>query len=107
MNLAQKKCVPCEGGTKPFTSKEIKTYLSYLKTPWEVLEEVKIKHSFEFKTFKEAIEFVNKVAKIAEQEGHHPNIKIFYNRVVIELTTHAISGLSVNDFILARKIEEL
>lgn len=57
--------------------------------------------------FKEAIDFVVKVAKLAEEEGHHPDIFIFYSRVIIELWTHAIGGLSENDFILAAKIEEL
>lgn len=106
MDLTKKKCEPCEGGTKPFGSEEIKTYMSYLKTPWEVEDDgKKIERKFKFKDFKEAMQFVNKVADIAEQEAHHPDIKLSYNRVKVELWTHAIGGLSVNDFILASKIE--
>lgn len=107
MNLTQKKCVPCEGGTKPLEGEELKTYMSYLKTPWELVNNLRIKKEFKFKDFKEAIAFVNKIAAIAEEEGHHPDMYIFYNRVSIELTTHAISGLSVNDFILAKKVEDI
>ena len=103
-----KKCVPCEGGTKPLKGDELKTYMSFLKTQWELDEEKKkLEDTFKFKDFKEAMSFVNKIASIAEEEGHHPDIYIFYNKVTITLSTHAIGGLSVNDFILARKIEEL
>ena len=107
MDLTAQKCVPCEGGVKPFDSSEIKIYSSYLKLSWEVDDDHKIQKEFTFKDFKEAIVFVNKVAEIAESEGHHPDIEISYNKVEIELWTHAIGGLSVNDFIVARKIEEI
>ena len=108
MDLTKKKCEPCEGGTKPFNSEEIKTYMSYLKTAWEIEDDgKKIERKFKFKDFKEAMRFVNQVEDIAEQEGHHPDIEISYNKVEIELFTHAIGGLSVNDFILASKIEQI
>ncbi len=107
MDLTQQKCVPCEGGVKPFEKSEIEIYLTYLKTAWEVDDNKKIEKKFKFKDFKEVMEFVNKVASIAESEGHHPYIGISYNVVEIEIWTHAIGGLSVNDFILARKIEDL
>lgn len=92
---------------------EIKKYLAELKTPWEVLGGKKIRREFKFSAkggdspFMQAMDFVNKVAVIAESEGHHPDIYIFYNTVTIELWTHAISGLFENDFILAAKIEEI
>jgi len=105
--LIEKKCVPCEGGMQPFTEAQIKEYLSQLKTEWEVLDTKKIHKKFKFKDFKETIAFVNKVADLAEQEGHHPDITINYNRITIELFTHSIGGLSENDFILAAKIEQL
>ncbi|MBI4092046.1 MAG: 4a-hydroxytetrahydrobiopterin dehydratase [Candidatus Levybacteria bacterium] len=108
MDLTKKRCEPCEGGTKPFGSKEIETYMTYLKTPWEASEDLrKIERKFKFKDFKEAMKFVNKVAELAEQEGHHPNIFNSYNRVTITLWTHAINGLSINDFIMASKTELL
>lgn len=106
-DLATKKCVPCEGGRPPLSSDQIQKYLGQLKNLWKVVESKKIRFEFRFKNFKEAMSFVNKVAKIAEAEGHHPNILIYYNKVIIESTTHVIGGLSENDFILAAKIENL
>lgn len=107
MDLTKQKCVPCEGGVNPMKPAEVRTYLSYLTSDWSVDEDKKIEKDFNFKNFKEAMKFVNKVAEIAEEEGHHPDIEISYNKVEIELWTHAIKGLSVNDFIVARKIEEV
>jgi len=107
MNLAEKKCVPCEGGTPPLSSDQVKTLLGELTLPWNSADNSRISHEFKFKDFKGAIAFVNRVADIAELEGHHPDIHIHYNRVLIELWTHVIGGLSKNDFILARKIETL
>jgi len=104
--LKSRKCVPCEAGTPPLGVEEIKNYLSDLNN-WEVLENNKIIKEFKFKDFKEAMEFVNKVADLAENEGHHPNIGINYNKVEIVLWTHSIGGLSENDFILAIKLDNL
>ena len=106
MDLTQKKCVPCEGGAPAFSPKEVATYLAHIQN-WTSVEDKRIKKDFAFHDFKEAMEFVNKVAKIAESEGHHPDIHVFYNRVQLELWTHAVSGLSENDFILAAKIDIL
>lgn len=117
-DLAYKKCVPCEGGTPPFTNEQIQHYLKQLPADWDIIDgnptaeqarfrASKIKKQFKFKSFSEALSFVNKVAGIAEEEGHHPNIHIYYNKVVIELWTHATHGLSENDFIMASKIEQL
>jgi 4a-hydroxytetrahydrobiopterin dehydratase len=75
---------------------------------WELQpDEQKLVRSFKFKDFKEAMAFVNRVADLAEAEGHHPDILISWNRVRLELTTHAIKGLSENDFIMAARIGEL
>ena len=79
MDLTQKKCVPCEGGTKPLDSSEINTYMLYLKTPWEVDEDKEIEKKFQFKDFRESMQFVNKVAEIAEiGRDHHkpPNLPL-------------------------------
>ncbi len=105
MNLTQKRCVPCEAGAAPFNEVEIKEYISSLKEKWEVVKAKKIRLSFKFKDFKDAMRFVNAVAVLAEGEGHHPDIHIFYNKVIIELWTHTIGGLSENDFVLASKVE--
>ena len=105
MDLTKKKCIPCDGRTPVLEGSGVKDLLGKLKLAWEVVDGKKIKTKFKFKDFGQAMEFVNKVADLAEGEGHHPNIKIYYNKVVIELTTHVIGGLSENDFILASKIE--
>ena len=105
-NLAGKKCVPCEGGTPPLEAEKIQEYLKEVEG-WEVQENKLIKKTFKFKTFREGIDFVNQAANLAEEEGHHPDIHIRYNRVTFELTTHAIKGLSENDFIMASKIDLL
>ena len=107
IDLTKKKCVPCEAGTKPLNKEEMKRYLNQLKTPWNAVEDKKINRKFAFKDFKKAMAFVNKVADLAEKQGHHPDIHIYYNKVSIVLWTHAISGLSENDFIMAAKIESL
>lgn len=106
-DLTQKKCVPCELNTPPLTQEQYEPLFKELKLDWEVIEEKKIRHEFKFKDFLKAMEFVNKVAKLAEEENHHPNIHIYFSRVVIDLTTHSIKGLSENDFILAAKIEQI
>ncbi len=107
-SLKQGHCVPCEGGTAPLTETEENNY--HDATPqWELSREGvhKIIRSFEFKDFKEAIAFVNKIADLAELEQHHPNINLHdYKKVSVELYTHAINGLSTNDFIMAVKIDE-
>lgn len=106
-DLAKKKCIPCEIGTPSLTPKEYKILLKQLKLDWEVIEDKKIKHEFRFENYMDGIKFAEKVGKLAEEEDHHPNIHIYYKRVVIDLTTHNIGGLSENDFILAAKIEDL
>lgn len=105
--LASKRCVPCESGTPPLPKDQYEPFLKQLKLEWEVIEDKKIRHEFKFKDFVKAMNFVNKVADLAEEENHHPNIHIYYSRVVVDLTTHNIKGLSENDFILAAKIEEI
>ena len=107
-DLTQKHCVPCEGGVDPFTPEEIEKYNSVLATPWDVVDHKKIKREFKFKDFKEALDFINKVGELAESENHHPDIFLHnYKKVDITLSTHAIGGLSGNDFILAAKIDKL
>jgi 4a-hydroxytetrahydrobiopterin dehydratase len=106
--LAKKKCVPCEGGVPPLTFDEANKLLSQLDREWLVVDDAHLltKH-FAFKDFKETIGFVNKVATIAEEEQHHPDLTVSYGGVTVELMTHAIGGLSENDFIVAAKIDEI
>ena|SRR3989338_4403295 len=106
MDLTQKHCIPCESGDPPIAD-EKEDDLKVQVPQWLLLRdgEHKLRRQFKFKDFKEAIAFVNKVADIAESEGHHPDIYIFYNKVQLDLFTHAVGGLSENDFIMAAKID--
>lgn len=106
-DLSHKKCVPCEQWMPPLKGDAVKPYLTKLTLEWEVVDDMKIKHMFTFKDFKEAMRFVNGVADIANVENHHPDIFISYSKVKIILWTHFIKGLHENDFIMARKIEKL
>ena len=105
MHLTQKKCVPCEAGTKPLEEAKVNELLNQI--PNWTLKDGHLYKKFKFKNFIEAMKFVNSVAEIAEQEGHHPDFCVHYNKVEIELWTHAIKGLSENDFIAAAKIDNL
>ena len=105
MNLIEKKCVPCEGGTPPLAKPAIDVLIKEI--PLWSLKEGHLFRSFKFRNFKEAMVFVNSLAKLADEEGHHPDICIHYNRVEVELWTHAIKGLSENDFIIAAKADSL
>ena len=106
-DLAQKKCVACEGMVDPFVREEAVVLLKQVKD-WQLSEDAKaISKEFTFKDFAEALSFTNKVGAIAEEEGHHPDIELAWGKVKVHLTTHAIKGLSENDFILAAKIDAL
>lgn len=101
-----KKCLPCEGLVKKLRKQEVLKFIKNLKN-WKVLGLKKIRKEFVFKDFKEAMKFVEKIGFLAEKEGHHPDIFISYNRVILDLYTHSVSGLTENDFILASKINEI
>lgn len=107
-NLTEKHCVPCEGGEPPLEESEIKEYMEQVPE-WELLAEdtPQIHRRLKFDNFDKAMEFVNKVAEIAQEQGHHPDISISYNVVDLTLYTHAIGGLHENDFVMAAKIDEL
>lgn len=104
-NLLKKKCVPCEGGTAPMTEKETRAMLA--QTPEWKCDGKKITRVFLFKNFKETMAFVNKVAALAEEEGHHPDMGVHWGSAEIEFWTHAIGGLSENDFIMAAKVNAI
>lgn len=105
MDLQSKRCVPCEGGVPPLTTEEQKALLPQVPG-WQVIEERLVKN-FIFDGFPAAIAFVQRMADLAESEGHHPDFCVHYAKVEVSLWTHAIGGLSENDFILAAKIEPL
>ena len=109
-DLINKKCLPCEGGVIPFDVSEIHKYQKKVDG-WDIIknkEEIYLlEKKFIFLNFLESEEFVGKVGKISEKEGHHPDINFGWGYAKISITTHAIEGLSENDFILAAKIDLL
>lgn len=106
-DFADQHCVPCEGGTAPLGVEDAQGILEYMKG-WTLAPDAKsISREFVFKDFAEAMLFVNKVAEIAEREGHHPDITLRWNKVRLDLSTHAIGGLSNNDFIIAAQVNKL
>ncbi len=107
-NLAKKRCIPCEGGIDPYTPDIAEEMMKELSKDWMLVDDAHLLvREFRFKDFAQAMIFANKVAVIAEEENHHPEMAISWGNVSIELTTHAISGLSENDFIMAAKISEI
>ena len=107
IELAQKKCVACEGTEHPYNKTEAEVLLRQVHD-WKLSDDgTKISKQFTFKNFKEALAFVNEVGEVAEAEGHHPDITLGWGKVGIELTTHSIKGLSENDFILAAKVDTI
>ncbi len=109
-DLINKKCVPCEGGVLPFDISEIHKYQKKVDG-WEIIKDEKkiffLSKKFNFKNFLESQSFINKVGEISENEQHHPDILFGWGYAEIKITTHAIEGLSENDFILATKIDQL
>jgi thiol peroxidase len=101
---SQVHCVPCVAGTPPLAKNRVEQLFAGIEG-WELVEDKKIKKTFKFNDFLEAKYFVDIVSVIAQEQGHHPNIKIVYNKVTIILSTHAIGGLSENDFIMAGIID--
>ena len=106
-DLLSAHCQPCEGLLAPLDHEHIARYRAGLTLDWDTLEDAKIRRTFTFPSFRNAVAFVNRVADVAEEEGHHPNLHVRYDTVSVDLSTHAVHGLSPNDFILARKIEDL
>lgn len=110
VNLASQKCLPCEGGVPPLKGEELEkltTQLDEEAPGWELHDAKHLQKNFKFPDFKSALEFVNKISAIAEAEGHHPNIEFGWGFVRVVIWTHAIDGLSDNDFFLAAKIENI
>ncbi len=103
-----KKCVPCEGGTKPLPRAKVEEYLAVVPGWRAGTDFKKIEREFVFKDFVSAVGFFNKLATLAESEGHHPDLTLYsWNHLKVELSTHSIGGLSDNDFIVAAKANQL
>ena len=106
--LSERRCIPCEGGAEPLLPHEAEEMHAKINAEWMLIDDAHIlARQFTFPDFKSALAFVDKVGVIAEEEQHHPDITLAWGSVGIELSTHAISGLSDNDFILAAKIDAI
>jgi 4a-hydroxytetrahydrobiopterin dehydratase len=103
--LAQKKCVPCEGGVAPLTAGEAASLIKALKG-WALIDG-KLSKSYAFRNYHETMAFVNATAWVSHREDHHPDLLVGYNQCRVDYITHAIGGLSENDFICAAKIDAL
>ena len=105
-DLASKHCVPCRGGVPPLKGEELRQ-LSAQVSNWKVIDEHHIAKTFLFPDFKTALDFVNRVGAVAEEEGHHPDLTLTWGRVDVKTYTHKIDGLTESDFILAAKIDRI
>ena len=105
--LTQKSCVPCEGGVDPIKGDKLREYLQLIQEDWSIVDEHHLTREFDFPNFREALAFTNRVGELAEEEGHHPDILLSYGKAEVTIWTHAIDGISENDFILAAKIDQI
>ena len=106
--LADRRCVPCEGGAAPYTAEMARAALAELDPAWRLGADAgHIAREFRFKDFYRVMSFVNALAHVANLEDHHPDLELGYNYCRVRYTTHAIRGLSENDFICAAKIDRL
>ena len=105
-DLASKTCVPCRGGVPPLKGDALKALEQQLPS-WQVIEEHHLSKTFTFPDFRKALDFVNRVGEVAEEQGHHPDIYLAWGKAGITIWTHKIDGLTESDFILAAKIDRL
>jgi 4a-hydroxytetrahydrobiopterin dehydratase len=105
--LKDRKCVTLSPGAPSLDEKEIGDLLRMLPRGWEVVEKSRIRKAFSCKNFMEGMNFAREIARLAEEENHHPDLCIHYTGVEVEFSTHSVGGLSENDFIMAAKIEDI
>ncbi len=105
-DLASQECVPCKGDTPPLEGSELDA-LSGQVPEWSVVDEHHLTRKFEFGNFREALDFVNKVGELAEDQGHHPDINFGWGNAQITVFTHKIDGLTESDFVFAAKVDKL
>ena len=105
-DLASQTCVPCRGGTPPLKGEKLDDLWRQIPG-WEVVEEHHLRRRFRFKNFRQALDFVNRVGELAEEQGHHPDVGFGWGYAEVTVYTHKIDGLTESDFILDAKISEL
>ena len=105
--LAEKECVPCKGGVAPLKGRDLERLAAELSGGWRVVDEHHLEKEYEFRNFKTALAFTNKVGELAEAVQHHPDIYLAWGKVKLTLWTHKINGLTESDFVFAAKAEQL
>ena len=107
-DLTQKKCVPCEGGVAPLSREQAQALMKQLGSQWTLADDAKsIRSEWKFRNFYHTMSFVNAIAHVANAEDHHPDLEVGWGYCRVKYNTHAIGGLSENDFICAAKIDAL
>jgi len=105
--LSQKHCVPCKGGIPPLEGPAIAALLEQLDDSWSVVDDHHLVKTYDFPDFATALALVNRIGEVAEAEGHHPDLHLGWGRVRVEIWTHKIDGLTLSDFVLAAKCDDV
>jgi 4a-hydroxytetrahydrobiopterin dehydratase len=105
--LAEKQCVPCQGGAPPLRGDALVRLARELDGGWQVVGDRQLEKEYQFRNFRQALEFTNKVGELAEAQGHHPDIYLAWGKVKLTVWTHKINGLTESDFVLAAKADKL
>jgi 4a-hydroxytetrahydrobiopterin dehydratase len=105
--LAEKQCVPCKGGVTPLKGQDLARLTGELDQGWQVVDEHHLEKEYQFKDFRGALAFTNRVGELAEAQGHHPDICLAWGKVKLTIWTHKINGLTESDFVLAAKADRL
>jgi 4a-hydroxytetrahydrobiopterin dehydratase len=106
-DLAQKQCVPCQGGVPPLAGNDLARLARQLDAGWRVVNEHHLERDFTFQDFRQALAFTNRVGDLAEEQNHHPDIYLAWGKVKLTLWTHKIDGLTESDFVFAAKVDRL
>lgn len=105
--LSQQQCVPCRGGVPPLQGEELRALETELGSGWRVVDDHHLEKEFTFPDFVSALAYVNRVGDLAEEQNHHPDLALGWGRVVVQIWTHKIDGLTESDFVFAAKAEDL
>ena len=105
--LAEKQCVPCRGGVPPLRGEELERLRAQLHPDWQVVDEHHLERRFRFPDFRRALDFTNRVGELAEEQDHHPDLHLSWGKVLVQIWTHKIDGLTESDFVFAAKTDRL
>ena len=107
MALADQQCVPCRGGVPPLGTERIAELLRQFEPGWESVRDHHLRKTYKLKDFRSALAFIDRIGAMAEEQGHHPDLQLAWGKVVVEIWTHKIDGLTESDFIFAAKCDRL